>query len=268
VRFDFATRTLDTAATIHIAHSRTNIQRDDQGKMNITLTAYPPMTVDDWAVTSDGSIAVVRGRDYHVDRLNADGSWTSSPRMTYAWERMNDSTKAALIDSTAIAMQAIMDSMPARIQRAQGGPAEVRGGGGGDRGGAAPAPGGGGSFQMTIVTPGGDGRAGGGGGGGGPTTVTMGAPKVVKAELADVPDYRPVFRQGAVRADLEGNLWIRTNKIVDGRPVYDIVNRDGQVTDRVQLPQFRTIAGFGPGVVYMAVRDSAGTTHLERARVR
>ncbi|MFI5279988.1 MAG: hypothetical protein ACHQU1_05805 [Gemmatimonadales bacterium] len=270
VRFDFATRTLDTAAIIHIAHSRTNIQRDDQGKMNITITAYPPMTVDDWAVTSDGAIAVVRGRDYHVDRLNEDGSWTSAPRLAYAWERMNDSTKSALIDSTATAMQTVMDSMPARMQRATGAGAAAAGGAAVVAGDRAPAGGGGGgTFQMTIVGPGGgDGRAGGGGGGGGPTTVTMSAPKVVKAEVADVPDYRPVFRQGAVRADLEGNLWIRTNKMVDARPVYDIVNRDGQVTDRVQLPQFRTIAGFGPGVVYMAVRDSSGTTHLERARVR
>jgi hypothetical protein len=63
-------------------------------------------------------------------------------------------------------------------------------------------------------------------------------------------------------------LWIRTNKMVDGRPVYDVVNRGGQVTDRLQLPLNRTIAGFGPGVVYMAVRDSIGGTHLERARIR
>ena len=31
---------------------------------------------------------------------------------------------------------------------------------------------------------------------------------------------------------------------------------------------FRTIAGFGPGVVYMAVKDGAGVVHLERARVK
>jgi hypothetical protein len=36
----------------------------------------------------------------------------------------------------------------------------------------------------------------------------------------------------------------------------------------VQLPAFRTLAGFGKGVVYLAVRDAAGVVHLERARVR
>ncbi len=269
VRFDFPTRTLDTAGSIRIARSRTNVNRDDQGHFNINMTAFPPMTVDDWAVTSDGSIAVLRGRDYHVDWLTADGTWTSSPRMPFAWEQMNDSVKTALIDSTAAAMQTIMDSMPARMQRAAGGGAgpqmQVRGGEG------AAAVGGGGTMQVTIVAPGGgEGRAGGGGGGGGggPTTVTMTTPKVIKAALADVPDYRPAFRQGSVRADVEGNLWIRTNKMVDGRPVYDVVNRSGELTDRLQLPAFRTIAGFGPGVVYMGVRDSSGVMHLERARVR
>jgi hypothetical protein len=267
VRFDFPTRTLDTAGVIRIARTRTNINRDDQGKISINITAFPPMTVDDWAVTSDGSIAVVRGRDYHVDWLGADGSWTSSPRMPFEWERMNDSVKTALIDSTATAMQTIMDSMPARMQRAsQGGGAGPVVSGGGERGSAGP---GGGGIVMTFTAPaGGEGRGGGGGGGGAPTTVTMTAPKVIKAELADVPDYRPAFRQGSVRADVDGNLWIRTNKLVDGRPVYDVVNREGQLTDRVQLPRFRTIAGFGPGVVYLAVRDSVGGTHLERARVR
>ena len=47
-----------------------------------------------------------------------------------------------------------------------------------------------------------------------------------------------------------------------------IVNRRGELIDRVQLPAFRTIAGFAPGVVYMAVKDGAGRVHLERARVR
>jgi len=71
-----------------------------------------------------------------------------------------------------------------------------------------------------------------------------------------------------VRADAGGNLWIRTSTIVGGEPVYDIVNRRGELFDRVQLPSFRTIAGFGPGVIYLAMKDSVGVVHLERARVR
>ncbi len=73
--------------------------------MHIAMTALPMATVDDWAVTSDGRIAIVRGRDYHVDWLGADGGWTSTPRVAFAWERLDDERKTALIDSVQAAMQ-------------------------------------------------------------------------------------------------------------------------------------------------------------------
>ena len=255
VRFNFATRSFDTAGVIHIPSSRSSLTRDDKGAMHITITAVPPATIDDWAVTSDGRIAVVRGRDYHVDWLGSDGTWTSTGRMPFGWQHLDDSAKTTLIDSIATALQTIMDSMPARMQRAEGG----RPSGGGD--GAA-----GGGRVMVFSAPGG-GDGGGPGGGGPPRTIQMNVPTVVKAALADVPDYRPAFGQGAVRADRDGNLWIRTSTMINGRPVYDIVNRDGNLVDRVQLPQFRTIAGFGNGVIFLGVRDADGVMHLERARI-
>lgn len=262
VRFDFATRTLDTAGVIHIPHSRSSFNRDDKGQVHITTVAFPPPVVDDWAVTSDGRLAVVRGRDYHVDWLGADGAWSSSPKMPYGWERLDDERKTALIDSTATAMQAIMDSMPARMQRAEGGAAPAANGARTATRSAAPAAGGG--MVMVFAGPGG----GDGPGSGPPRTVSISVPTVVKADLADVPDYRPAFGQGSVRADRGGNLWIRTSTVIDGRPVYDIVNPRGELTERVQLPQFRTIAGFGNGVVFLGVRDADGVMHLERARIR
>ena len=91
---------------------------------------------------------------------------------------------------------------------------------------------------------------------------------VGRPQLNDLPDYVPPFLRGSVRADAEGNLWIRTSTVVSGQPVYDIVNRRGELADRVQLPPFRTIAGFAPGFVYMAVKDGTGVVHLERARVK
>jgi len=193
------------------------------------------------------------------DWLDADGSWTSTGRMPYAWQRLGDEEKTALIDSVHAAMQEQMDSMAARMQRGEGpgGPNTPT------RGGGSAAPGAGGG--MMIITE----RVEAGGRADGPVrTTTMHTPNVVKAELADVPDYRPAFGQGAVRADREGNLWIRTSTMIDGRPVYDIVNSRGELVDRVQLPRNRTIAGFGNGVVYLGVRDENGVTHLEKARIR
>jgi sugar lactone lactonase YvrE len=85
---------------------------------------------------------------------------------------------------------------------------------------------------------------------------------------SDLPDYKPAFTPGSTRADADGNLWIRTSQNIDARPVYDVVNRKGELIDRVQLPSNRVLAGFGAnGVVYLAVRDGA-TAHLEKARIR
>jgi hypothetical protein len=88
-----------------------------------------------------------------------------------------------------------------------------------------------------------------------------------KIEPNEVADYRPPFPHGATRVDADGNLWIRTTTMVNGQPVYDLVNQRGELFDRVQLPPFRTIAGFGPGVVYMAVKDAGGVVHLEAASI-
>ena len=269
VRFDLASRTLDTAAAIHIPRNRTTMNRDDRGGFHASMTAFPPRTVDDWAITSDGRIAIVRGQDFHVDWLDAAGAWSASGRVPFAWERQTDSTKAALIDSVAAAMQEAIDSMQARVARGEG-----PGGNGQTRGGGEAVPGAGGDMVMVFTGPrGGDGPARGGDGPGGrsggpPRNTQLPAPTIVKAAPEDVPDYRPAFGQGAVRADREGNLWIRTTTMIDGRPVYDVVNAKGELVDRVQLPAFRTIAGFGSGVVYLGVRDEAGNMHLERVRIR
>ena len=70
-----------------------------------------------------------------------------------------------------------------------------------------------------------------------------------------------------MKADLDGNLWIRTSATRAGAiagPIYDVVNRKGELVDRVQLPAGRTIVGFGKGgVVYMVARDEKGAW-LER----
>jgi len=243
VAVDLGTRTTDTIGTIRIAYTRQRSVTDNQGFLTaIEQTRMPLPVVDGWAVLRDGSIAVVRGRDYHVDWFDARGR-SSSPKLPFAWERLDDARKLAIIDSTNKAEQALAD------ERAQLRAGQLTG-----RGGA--------------------GASGGRGGGGGRGDGLAGPAEreipgiIVPAELADVPDYVPPFSANAVYADADNNLWIRTSMLVDGRPVYDLVNRNGELFDRVQLPSFRTIAGFGPGVVYMAVQGSSGVVRLERARIR
>ena len=86
----------------------------------------------------------------------------------------------------------------------------------------------------------------------------------------DLPGYRPPFTQGAVRADLDGNLWVRTVPVkpVPGGPVFDVVSRAGELVDRIQIPSGYTVVGFGRGrVVYLSMRDQRGI-HLARVRLR
>ena len=82
-----------------------------------------------------------------------------------------------------------------------------------------------------------------------------------------VADFERIVA-AATRADADGNLWIRTSQNVDGRPVYNVINRKGELIDRVQLPANRALIGFAPGgIAYLAVRDGQ-IAHLERARIR
>ena len=110
----------------------------------------------------------------------------------------------------------------------------------------------------------------GGGAPGGPGA--FGGREPVFVAPSELPDYQPAFFVGAVRADAEGRLWIRTTptKSFPGGPVYDVINTKGELVERVQVPKDRTIVGFGEGgIVFLLVRDPTGTTtKLEQARVK
>jgi hypothetical protein len=248
VRIDLATRAMDTVASYKTVKISQELQRDEDGRLT-SMKATPDIlpVIDDWTVCSDGSIAVVRGRDYHVDWLGTDGRWRSTPKMPFDWQHLEDAQKTTLIDSALVAIKARRDSITASIAARNAG------------GGAAPVVAAGG-----VVGGRSGGRGGGGGGDGAPPPALIDG----RPALGDLPDYRPAFTRGSTRADADGHLWIRTTTLVKGQPVYDVVNGQGQIVDRVLLPSFRTIVGFGPGVVYMAVQDSAGVVHLERARVK
>jgi hypothetical protein len=93
---------------------------------------------------------------------------------------------------------------------------------------------------------------------------------VVMVDSKELPDYRPPFVTGAVRADEDGNLWIKfvQPRTIPGGPVFDIVSPEGELVNRIQLPVGYTLVGFGKGkVVYLQMRDAKGI-HLARVRLR
>ena len=242
VRVDVATRKVDTAGYYKIPKTKMNVVQSDRGVTMMSET-NPLPTVDDWAVTSDGIIAVVRGQDYHIDWIDADGHVTSSAKIPFDWQRLSDDDKVAVIDSA----KAAAEQLSARLAANPGGAQVVQNGAGG-----------GGGVRIMTFNMGGD--AAGAGKGGAPAGLGLGTPVFVSP--SELPDYRPAFGPGAVKADLDGNLWIRTSSVragVVGGPIYDVVNGKGELVDRVQLQAGRQIVGFGRnGVVYLQARDEKG----------
>jgi hypothetical protein len=72
-----------------------------------------------------------------------------------------------------------------------------------------------------------------------------------------------------VLADANNQVWIRPRlaEMNPGVQVWYVYDRAGTLVDRVRLPEGRTIAGFGPGLVYLVVRD-AGVARIEKVRIR
>lgn len=219
LRIDLATRRLDTLGFIRTPRVSMEVTPAEDGRINMRSRLNPLPVVDDWAALSDGSVAFVRGRDYHVDWIAPDGSRTSSPKIPFDWQRLADDDKVAFIDSLRAARERMgEDARPA----------------------AAAASGQRMNANVSFVDP------------------------------SELPDYKPAFFTGSVRADSRGNLWIRTipTKAIPGGPVYDVVSRQGALVERVQIPEGRTIVGFGPGdVVYLSVREGR-TSYLEKASIR
>ena len=246
LRANFDTRAVDTIARLKVQSGNRRISMlDASGKTQSKLIINPINTVDEWAVLSEGTIALVRGHDYHVDVIQPDGKTFSAPKLPFDWKRLTDEDKQALIDSArAVQERAVADAKagaatPAAAAEAGreanialmfggGGGGGGFGGGGGDHGFGA---GGGDHGVGSGGPPGGGGRDGGAGGWGG-----FGAITVEYAPLKDIADYYPAIRIGAAKADLDGNIWIIPTTSAQskaGELVYDVVNNRGELTHRV-----------------------------------
>jgi len=317
VAIDIETRKIDTLGSIRIPKSASTIRRTADGRFNFYEVINPLPSTDEWAVLSDGVVAFVRGVDYRIDYRHADGSWTSSAKLPFDWQRVTEEDKQRMIDSVKAdqrrsQMGSFVSSMirwvnqygkpyPAGFTvpegyRVQNGlskdwklppgmqfPANYIYACGpnetptmtaapdppADRPAGRPGPGGRGEFPggpsgipscipgPVVVS-----------GGNAPPPPSIRETGVMSA--SELPDYRPPFASGAVRADADGNLWIRTipSKPTPGGPVFDIVSHDGQLVDRLQLPPGYALVGFGKGkVVYLSMRDSRGI-HLARVRLK
>ena len=300
IAFDLETRTADTLGVIRTPRVETRARRTAEGGFTFDQIVTPIPTSDDWAITPDGRVAFVRWRDYRVEFVHPDGRRTSSQKLPYEWQRLTDADKQRIVDSVRVAQQKLVANQyvasvirwvnqygkgypkgftvpegfvpppgmprdwilpegvkfPANYQYACAPGVEP----------AQPASGpaiGGPPVGLSCVPA--------------PVTINMGSPpplptmrQVSVLPASDLPDFKPPISQGSTRADMEGNLWIRTipAKPTPGGPVYDIVNPEGALIARYQLPPGYTIVGFGRGkVVYFTMRDANGL-HVARVRLK
>jgi hypothetical protein len=271
VRADFDTRVVDTIMMIKTPVSKQVSVSMQPGSMMMTSAFNPLPQTDDWTMLPDGTIAVVRSVDYHMDWLGKDGKVTSTPKMPFDWKRITQEEKEQLLDSLKQA------AAKRDAEAAAAGPVAVHSttGRGGD----------GGSGDVHVSS-----RATGAGGAGGPPPapgaagMPAGMPRFpfVTVDAADLPDYYPPIRAGMMRADPDGNVWLMpsTSTLSQGSIlasagtaqtsslVYDVIGRDGVIKERVKLPPGRLIGAFGPnGLVFLTYSPVPGVAYLERARI-
>ena len=230
VRANFTTRSVDTLGRVRVSNgSRTEVQHDENGKtLSTRFVINPVVKIDEWAVLSGGSIAFVRGQDYHIDWYR-NGTVESTPKLPFDWKRLADEDKQLLIDSTRRAMnRELNDSRAAMV-------------------------------NSTLTIPN-DGPR--------PPPPTMPQITFVPFnEIADYqPPVRPGAVRADLDNRL-WILPATSNQSKNGELVYDLVNDKGQLLERVRIPPGRSIAGFGHnGVVYLMSKSDDGWL-LERTRV-
>ncbi len=278
---------LDTIAKVRAEEGFVQVHKRRNGSFTYTPVYVPITRADQFAVLSDGTIALVRSLDYRIEYISPDGTRTSTAKIPYAWEPLNDADKKKLVDSLRTATDLIASQwyttgmikwinqygkrrLPEGFRAPAGYVPEM--GFGRDwvyppgvtfpknyvyecskgeepemkdeRPTCIPGP----SINRHDPQP--------------PPTYQVFA--IVAPE--ELPNYRPPFDVGSVRADADGNLWIQTNasKSIPGGPVFDIINRQGELVDRIQIPAGYAIIGFGAGnVVYLTMRDK-GVIRLAR----
>jgi hypothetical protein len=254
LRADFDKRTADTIAWLRTPVIRVSSAPLPNGGVVLTPLFSPISTIDDWTVLPDGSVAILRGADYHIDWIDRDGARSSTPKMPFDWKRLADEDKAAIVDS-------VRKLLETQIQSGASGNQNIAAGPGGHGGVGIPT-----AHSMTIMPIGGDDGAP------QPKITAPPTPQVGQlVEPSELPDYYPsILQAGEMRADFEGRVWIlpSTSSQAGRGLLYDVVDRHGEIVERVRLPEGRRLEGFGAnGAIYLTSHSPDGT-RLERARIR
>ena len=80
----------------------------------------------------------------------------------------------------------------------------------------------------------------------------------------DWPDAKPAFPSGAVSVASNGHAWVRRHRPAGEAPLYDIFDDRGRRLGQVELPEGRSLVGFGEESVYLMRSDDFDFAWLEK----
>ncbi len=210
------------------------------------LVANPMPVNDDWAMLSDGSVALVRAADFHVDWIEPDGTRRSTARLPFDWTRLTDDQKQSLVDS----LRAHYTAHPIKNVGLPGGRGPV------NVPEIVPA-----AALPDYIPPFGG------------YTAIGDADQHLWIRVFSEGEYplslRPGSDSGIVDpAPVSGLGFGISLKPPVNPPVYYVIDKQGVVIDRIRVPVGLRIIGFGHGCVYL-LRDKSPTEwELLRAGVR
>lgn len=239
LRLDLATGNLDTATFVQIYQQR-QVMLHQASRSSVMPLLHPAPMVDEWAMLFDGTIAILRGADYHVDFIRPDGALVSGAPIPYPTRDLRPADKAALLDSSrAVRARMLAAGLPLGQD-------------------VAPLPGAVFHSAPPVIVS----------GDGSPVPFIGASPPPDQwVSPGEIPDRLPVFSAGSVRADADGNLWVQTIRFTQERRsfVYDVIDRSGTLVDRVQVPSGASIVGFAPGGVVLLAQREGNSLRLARA---
>lgn len=90
---------VDTLTLLKAPRIRQAVSRPAPGVGRGYRATNPIPAADDWAVSPDGMVGVVRLADFHVDWIQPNGHVTSGDKLPTQWVRIPDSVKVAIMDS-------------------------------------------------------------------------------------------------------------------------------------------------------------------------
>lgn len=225
LRLDLKTRRLDTAGYLKIFKVAITATQTEKG-LSLAGVVNPIQMVDEWTLLSDGSVAIVRGLDYRVDFIGADGRLVRGRKIPFQWQPLSDEGKAAILDSVRGVFLA-----PAPAGSTPGPPAMS-------------------THSMSAMH-------------GGMAIDMKLAPE---SDLPDYsPAFEQNAARGDADGNLWIRTTAARDGAIGG-PIFDVIARSGALIDRIQIPTGRRIVGFGRGgVVYLAASDASGAW-IERTR--